>query len=658
MRSAQQGRSDVDQREATGQGEKQIQRFRWWVILLGVVLIPINSLWIARSEALDYSGFPTCASLFYNVIFSLMVLMLINVFVRRVRPDAALNRPELLVLYGMIATGSSLVGHDYMQMLVPTIPHAGFFATPENRWGELIIPHLPSWLTIDSTDDAIRNYQYGHSTLYTWAHIRIWIGPILAWSVFLLSVVAAMLSINIILRRQWVEHERLTYPIVQIPILITEGGGDNSLFRNKLLWLGFGIAAGINILNGFAFFYPSLPSINVKLHDLTPYFVTSPWNAMGWTPISFYPFVIGLSFFMPTNIAFSSWFFFLVRKGQQVTAASLGYQGTDVWTPFLKEQAYGAWIALFLVVLWLSRSYLKEVFRAAWTNTGRTEDGGVSYRSVLLALGIALLVMMVFLSAAGMSPVVAVLFVTLYIMFCGAVTRVRAELGPPSHEMGWMSTANMMVLAVGSSLLGPKNLAIFSLLYFQDRMYRGLLMPQQAEALKAASEGGLKIRTMVIALAIAGVVGVFSAFWAMLHISYSGSTVGSAPGAGFSAASYNRLASWLSSPVSADTMGVLAISIGAFVTIVLARLNSIFYGFPFHPAGYALGTAFGLDYIWFPIMISWTIKVLILRYWGLKGYRTMIPFFVGLVLGEFLIGGMWSFVRGVLGVQTYSFFIF
>ncbi|MCE5199001.1 hypothetical protein LLG39_08500, partial [bacterium] len=93
------------------------ERFRWWVILLGVVLIPVNSLWIARSEAMDYSGFPTNASLFFNVIFCLMVLLLVNALVRRIWPGAGLCRRELMVLYGMLATGSSLVGHDTMQML-------------------------------------------------------------------------------------------------------------------------------------------------------------------------------------------------------------------------------------------------------------------------------------------------------------------------------------------------------------------------------------------------------------------------------------------------------------------------------------------------------------------------------------------------------------
>lgn len=637
------------------------ERFRWPVILLGAALIPVNSLWIARAEALDYSGFPTCASLFYNVIFTLLVLLVLNAAVRRVLPALALGRSELLVLYGMIATGSSLAGHDTMQMLVPSIPHVGYFGTPENRWHELISPHLPSWLTIADAGDAIRNYERGHSTLYTWDHIRPWIVPMSAWSVFLVSSIASMLALNLILRKHWVEHERLTYPIVQIPLLMTEGGGANPLFRNKLLWAGFAVAASIDLLNGFAQFYPALPRLNVKLTDLGYLFQgSSAWRAMGWFPVSFYPWVIGISFFMPTNVAFSSWFFYLFRKLEQVAVTAMGYQGTDAWFPYLREQSYGALIALFVTTLWFGRAYLKEIWRAA-SSKGGADDGGVSYRGAFIVLLMGLAGMIAFLAAAGMSKWLATAYVILYTLFLGALTRIRAELGPPSHEFGSVGTSHMMILALGSSVVGPQNLTVFSLLHFQNRMHRGLLMPQQAECLKAAHESGLRMRTMVVALLIAGVVGVISAFWALLHLGYArqyASIHPGAPGSGFSNEAFFTLSSWLSNPISPNAAGVFAIGAGAAIALLLARLSVQLYGFPFHPAGYAIGMSFGMDYIWTPVLISWLAKVLILRYCGLRGYRAAVPFFVGLVLGEFAVGGFWSFVRGVMGVQTYTFFIF
>ena len=637
------------------------ERFRWWTILLGAVLIPVNSLWVARTEAMDYSGFPTCASLFYNVIFTLIVLLALNLALRRLVPAIALTRRELMVVYAMVATGSSLVGHDTMQMVVPTIPHAGYFATPENKWRELILPRLPDWLTIKTPTEPIIAYERGHSTLYTWHHIRPWLVPIGAWSAFLLCTIASMLSLNIILRRHWVEHERLSYPIVQIPLLITEGGGSNRLFRDRLFWIAFAIAAGVDLLNGLSRFFPSIPALNVKLTDISYLVSGSPtWRVIGWTPVSFYPFVIGLSFFMPTNMAFSCWFFYLFRKIEQVSAAALGYTPTGAWYPYLREQSYGALIALFVATLWFGRGYLKKVWAAAWSGRGQTEDGGISYRSALVVLVLSLLGTVAFLVAAGMSKLLAAVYVLAYLIFLGALTRLRAELGPPSHEFGWVGTSHMIISALGTSVLGPQNLAVFSLLYFQNRMHRGVLMPQQAECLKAAHECGLRIRTMALALGIAAVIGVLSAFWALLHLGYSrpyATIHPGAPGSGFSQDAFDHLASWLTTPIAPDLGGVAALGIGAAVAWALARLTVTFYGFPFHPAGYAIGMSFGMDYIWMPVMISWLAKVLILRYWGLTGYRRVIPFFVGLVLGEFVVGGFWSFVRGVMGVQTYTFFL-
>ncbi|MHB1458425.1 MAG: DUF6785 family protein [Armatimonadota bacterium] len=654
-------RSPLESHDSQPNPSAPVEQFRWWVIPLGILLIPVNSLWIARAEAMDYSGFPTCASLFYNVIFSLMVLMLINIGLRRYIPRVALCRRELIVIYGMIATGSSLVGHDYMQMLVPTIPHVSVFATPENKWATLFNPHLPTWLTIQSTGKVTTDFEYGHSSLYNWEYIKVWLIPIAAWSAFLFSVIGSMLSIALLMRRHWVEHERLTYPIVQIPLLITEGGGSNSLFRNKLFWIAFSIAAGIDLLNGLAQFFPNLPSIPVKMINISALFSASrPWNAMGWTMTSLYPFVIGLSFFMPTNMAFSSWFFFMFRKVQQISASALGYNGGDPWYPYLKEQSYGALIALFAASLWFGRGYLLEVWRSVIHNTGVKDDGGISYRFILTFLGICLTGMAVFLISAGMSAWLAILYVVLYMMFCGALSRIRAELGPPAHEMGWVGTSHMMIMGIGTSILGPQNLTLLALLAFQNRMHRGLLMPQQAECLKAASESGLRMKIMVKALAIAGVVGVLSAFWALMHLSYSRQYAAAshpgAPGSAFSSELFSMLSSWLNNPVHSNVMGIIMLSVGAVIALVLARLSVAYYGFPFHPAGYALGMSFGIDYIWLPIMISWLLKVIILKYWGLKGYRKAIPFFVGLVLGEFAMGGLWSFIRGVLGVQTYTFF--
>ena len=117
-----------------------------------------------------------------------------------------------------------------------------------------------------------------------------------------------MLCINTLLRIQWTERERLTYPIIQLPLEMTDTS--NRFFKNKLMWLGFSIAALISIMNLLNSIYPAVPYIPVKRQNLHQFFTVRPWNAMGSFRVSFYPFVIGIGFLIPLDLLFSCWMFF------------------------------------------------------------------------------------------------------------------------------------------------------------------------------------------------------------------------------------------------------------------------------------------------------------------------------------------------------------
>ena len=70
------------------------------------------------------------------------------------------------------------------------------------------------------------------------------------------------------------------------------------------MWLGFGIAAAISILNLLNSIYPAVPYLPVKRQNIHQYFTGRPWNAMGGVRLSFYPFAIGISFLIPLDLLF------------------------------------------------------------------------------------------------------------------------------------------------------------------------------------------------------------------------------------------------------------------------------------------------------------------------------------------------------------------
>jgi hypothetical protein len=76
--------------------------------------------------------------------------------------------------------------------------------------------------------------------------------PLLAWSALIFAMYAALACLSVMLRAQWGEHEALAFPLLRLPLEMTEDinrpdqyGTIGRFFRTPLLWIGFGIAVFI-----------------------------------------------------------------------------------------------------------------------------------------------------------------------------------------------------------------------------------------------------------------------------------------------------------------------------------------------------------------------------------------------------------------------------
>jgi hypothetical protein len=81
-----------------------------------------------------------------------------------------------------------------------------------------------------------------------------------------------------------------------------------------------------------------------------------------------------------------------------------------------------------------------------------------------------------------------------------------------------------------------------------------------------------------------------------------------------------------------------------------------FVGFPFHPAGYVLNTSFANDFFWCDMFVAWAIKSLLIRYGGASALRAALPFFLGLILGDFVTGSVWSIIGAVFHFDLFRTF--
>ena len=204
-----------------------------------------------------------------GAVFLLFLLgLFINPLLKLIHPRAGLNRRELLVVYIMMVMASP-IPTLFVGQFLSTISYPFYYATTENEWRELIHPHIPDWLMIHDLQIVRKFYEgNGREELIPW---EVWRAVIWVWTPFICALFLMMISLMAIMRKQWIEHERLIYPLMQVPLAMTEEGADGEklspFFKNPTMWAGFAIPALWGTLHGLYNYFPEMIPI---AHDVDP----------------------------------------------------------------------------------------------------------------------------------------------------------------------------------------------------------------------------------------------------------------------------------------------------------------------------------------------------------------------------------------------------
>ncbi len=637
--------------ELSGRTREPAIRLR--AILIGLAAIWLSAKWIFHGEIVRYT-FLTLAAPFCHAIYLLFGLTLANLVVGSRFPGAALTRLELLAVYAMVSVASAVISCDMQSILVTQLPYPAYvFDTPE-KWGQLITGAVPEWLLVTDRD-AVRGFFRGNTSFWRREIVMAWIKPIVLWTVFLWVLVWTMQSMCGLLRKAWGEDERLTFPIVALPV--TMATEPRTFFSSRAMWVGFAIAGTITVLNGLNYLYPAVPAIPIKRQTIVPV-ATGPLTGPTTFTLSFYFFAMALGFVMPLDLGMSLWVFYLLYKAELTYVAVQGFP-PESRAPFAESQAFGAYMAVFLASVWRLRRHLGKAWRQAWAPGSRAGGEARAYRSAFVGILAGSILLVGGLMAAGMSPVVAVAFVGIFFAIAVMITRVRAEFGFPVHDMHVMGPGAAMVRLVGAESFGRSDLGMFAMLHWMSRAYRGHVMPHQLEALKLAGSRARERSAMSRAIAFAAAVSVPICFIVFLDGFYR---VGAATGhvnvwgTGYAREAFSvNLNTWLRNPARPLPGEAIATGAGCAVALLLGYLRSLLPGFPLHPLAYAVANSWGMANLWVPIMIGSLCKAAVLKGRGLKGYRGALMFFFGLMLGEFTVGCTWSLVGMVLDTPTYEF---
>ena len=623
------------------------ENITWRALVLGLLPIPLNVYLVVQTETVWTTQYPTTMSIFFNTVFTLFLFALLNLLLIRYLPRWQLTQGELLTIYLMVTLACVVCGHDLLQATMCILGHATWFATPENEWQSLFFRYIPDWLAV-MTKDPLRGYYEGTSNFFEAEHIRAWLTPILTWTLFFAAMAFSMMMLSTILRKQWIEYEKLSYPIIILPFEMTK---DTSFYRNHLLWIGFGLGLGIDLLNGLNFLYPYIPSIPIR-HDIGRYFTEKPFNAMGSIPIYFNPYAIGIGFLMPLDLAFSCWLFYLFWKAQLVFGAMTGMNHIPGY-PHIDMQSLGAYLALCFFALWITRKHLWHVvgtiFGAGWGVDDSDEP--MRYRGAFIGLLLSGLVIVGFCLKAGMSLWAIFGFFLIHFALVLAFTRMRAELGTPTQDFHRAGPGFFLTSLVGSRKIGPQSLTGFAFLYGFTRNYRAQPMPNQLEGFKLADRAGVSTPQLLWVMWGATVIGLLVGFISFLHAGYRHGSLGTWRGQ----EAFNDLQRWLNFPSETNWANLGFVGFGALLTLATLGMRLRFIWWQIHPLAYPLAGNWNFGRLWFPVFLAWLIKTLLVRHGGLKAYRRALPLFLGTMLGEFVMGSIWAILGLLLGQRMYSF---
>ena len=583
------------------------------------------------------------AAVFLLFLFTLFI----NPLLKTIHPGSALERGELLVVYIMMVMASPLP-HLFVWRFFCSLAYPFYYATPENEWQELILPHLPEWLMPHDPRIARAFFEgLGQGQPIPW---EAWMPTFLAWTPFIWALFLVMIATMVLLRKQWVEHERLIYPLMQVPLAMTEQGRATQrlgpFFKNPVMWAGFIPPALWGTLHGLYNYFPGVIPIAQNVDPLR--LDVSIFHSVQDLFVAFRFNIIGFFYFLKTDVAFSMWFFNLLSFAVRGVFGILGIVSTETASAghpvpnlILAHQAMGAILVLSLGGLWTARRHLKAVCRKAFLGdeTVGDDDEVISYRAAMIILMGGSLILTGWLWLAGLP-----LWAALAILFLGAViivgyTRVVTE-GGLSDGSPPVVPAGILVSAVGSSVLGSSGLVILAATMFWT-IGRNFVMISCAQSLRMGEELGARRRPLFWIIILAVVIGLGSGVWTIMTLSHSYGAInmGWIYGGGYAFA--EKL---LRSPSQPQLSTWLNMGIGATIMTGLMVGRWFYAWWPFHPIGYVIGPIWILDHLWFNMFLAWLIKVIVLKYGGVRLYMKTRPFFMGMILGYFTPGGFFLIV--------------
>lgn len=607
-----------------------------------------------------------------------LVILGLNPLLKLIRPQAVFRSTELITIWAMCLIAAAFPTAGLLRQLIPWLVMP-VYMLPQNPEWEPVLALLPDWLfplkdpTADQATQVLDKFYLGSDQdnpfFVPWA---VWWKPLLIWGVYYVPFYLGVLMLSILLSRQWIVQEKLQYPIATVMLEMVrdapKGRRFNSLFSDRRMWLGAGIVIAIHLINGLHSIYPKIPAIPLG-YSLGGIFTEGFWpHIVSYMKSSkIYFSMLGIAFLMASEVSLSLWFFVVVYG---IIIAFIRYNGSDPLEA-IRSQHYGAILAMGGYLLFLARSHLSLALRMAFLRPRNPrEHAYATYRWVVWALILCMGVCTAWLCATGMPIWLAIAqLVILYLIFL-VLSRLVAETGlffvvPQLYAQHLFQLIAPNLLAVKnqvlvissawSSLVGRETLMPFA--------FNALRLRHEAEKQQPGEAGGDSLRNieigsgrfigaligaMIISLVVGGAVSI------VLYYSWGAVRTGNWAAFGGAASLCNHAVDYIKSAPVLPGQGPEHMLVGAALIVLLGACRLRFARWPFVPIALCMATSGALGAMWFSILIGWACKASVMRIGGVAVYNRLRPVFLGLVIGEVFMAGIWMAVGAGVILSGYE----
>jgi hypothetical protein len=652
-----------------------LNRIRWRAVIVGSVLAllicimtPFNNAY-RQGTPLGGGHFPLAP--FYFFVWMMLAAALIRRIFRRIN---LITGKELIVMWALMVLLSGIAWTGLARTFFINLTAPFHFATVENRWEEVLHPLLPKAL-YPSNPEAVNSFYNGleggreMSWFEVLKHIpwESWLGPLLGWAGFVFLCYFVMICIISLLSKQGIQNERMNFPLLRVPLLMQrafDSDGFGEFLTNRYLLIGVSIPVFLHLINGLSFYHPTIPAIPTVVLAGKYFPSQGLFSGFDKLRIYVYPAFIGFAFLASKQISFSFWFFYILGAlligalnffGVNIPAADLGITfGPTISRPE-ETQMIGAYIVFFLFLAWLARYHFRDIIGKGLRleRDPVTEQHCISTRFAFWGTAAGGIGIVLWCHYFGISLLFSFLVVGVFFMFMLVATRVICQGGIAYFTLTAAPLDCLMVF------FGPKAFTHAGLLVssvIQKVLFvdlRESLMPSLLHARKI-TDGITNYRRIYVAILVTLIAGVCVSFLAMLalcykfgvrelHVDWATRTT---------LAVYDNVYTLVESPVQAGKWVMIFTLAGAALMTVMVACYHRFYWWPIHPIGYLTAYSSAMWYLWFSFFVGWICNALCMRYGGVLLYKKIRLFFVGLIIGDFLMAGTWA-IYGLFSDASY-----